>query len=58
MASKNKFRKVRNSYCANVLKFGKGKLKRVFFYDTTQRKLNKKLMKIMTNFNILLLYGS
>lgn len=43
MASKNKFRKARNSYCANVLKFGKGKLKRVFFYDTTQRKLNKKV---------------
>ena len=43
MASKNKFRKVRNSYCANALKFGKGKLKQVFFYDTIQRKRNKKV---------------
>lgn len=38
MASKNKLKKARNSYCVSALKFGKSKLKRIFFYDATQRK--------------------
>ncbi len=38
MASKNKFKKARNSYCSNALKFGNDKLKRLYFYTSTQRK--------------------
>lgn len=43
MASKNKFNKARNSYCESALKFGKSKLKRIFFYDASQRKRDKKI---------------
>lgn len=38
MTSRNKMRKAKNSYCANALKFGKSKLKRIFFFDAAQRK--------------------
>ena len=38
MTSRNKMRKAKNSYCANALKFGVGKLKRLFFFDASQRK--------------------
>lgn len=41
MTSRNKMRKAKNSYCANALKFGKSKLKRLFFFDASQRKRNK-----------------
>lgn len=41
MTSGNKMRKAKNSYCANALKFGVGKLKRLFFFDASQRKRNK-----------------
>ena len=41
MTSTNKMKKAKNSYCANALKQGIGRLKRVFFYDATQRKHNK-----------------
>ena len=41
MTSFNKMRKAKNSYCSNALKQGIGRLKRVFFYDSTQRKHNK-----------------
>lgn len=43
MASKNKMKKARNSYCVNALKFGKSKLKHIYFYDASQRKRNKKI---------------
>ena len=41
MTSSNKLKKAKNSYCSNALKQGIGRLKRVFFYDSTQRKHNK-----------------
>lgn len=43
MTSTNKIKKAKNSYCANALKQGVGRLKRVFFYDATQRKYNKEI---------------
>lgn len=44
MASKNKFKKARNSYCANALKFRDGdKCKRLVFFDAKQRKQIKKI---------------
>lgn len=41
MTSRNKLKKARNSYCLNALKQGVGKLKRIYFFDSTQRKRNK-----------------
>lgn len=38
MASVNKQKKAKNSFCANALKQGLGRLKRIFFYDAAQRK--------------------
>lgn len=43
MASKNKLNKAKNSFCSNALKQGEGKLKRMYFYDASQRKKNKKV---------------
>lgn len=43
MTSVNKFKKARNAYCESVLKQGGGRLKRIFFYDASQRKYNKKV---------------
>ena len=43
MTSTNKMKKAKNSYCSSTLKQGIGKLKRVFFYDATQRKYNKEI---------------
>ena len=44
MASKNKFKKARNSYCANALKFRDGdRCKRLVFFDAKQRKEVKKI---------------
>ena len=43
MTSTNKIKKAKNSYCANALKQGIKRLKRVFFYDATQRKHNKEI---------------
>ena len=43
MTSFNKMKKAKNSYCANALKQGIGRLKRVFFYDASQRKYNKEV---------------
>ena len=43
MTSTNKMKKAKNSYCANALKQGIGRLKRVFFYDAVQRKYNKEI---------------
>lgn len=42
MTSINKQNKAKNSFCANALKQGLGRLKRVFFYDAAQRKRIKK----------------
>lgn len=50
MTSVNKMRKAKNSYCANALKFGKSKLKRLFFFDAAQRKRNKKVNKVYKRF--------
>lgn len=50
MTSVNKMRKAKNSYCANALKFGKSRLKRLFFFDATQRKQNKKTIKVYKKF--------
>ena len=41
MTSFNKMKKAKNSYCSSALKQGIGRLKRIFFYDSTQRKYNK-----------------
>ena len=41
MTSTNKFKKARNAYCRNSLKQGIGRLKRIFFFDASQRKKNK-----------------
>lgn len=41
MTSRNKLKKARNSYCLNALKQGVGRLKRIYFFDSTQRKKNK-----------------
>ncbi|MEE3385203.1 MAG: hypothetical protein VZR36_08995 [Prevotella sp.] len=38
MASKNKMKKARNSYCFNALKWGKLRCKRLAFFDAAQRK--------------------
>ena len=43
MTSANKMKKAKNSYCANALKLGMERLKRLFFYDATQRKHNKEI---------------
>lgn len=43
MTSTNKMKKAKNSYCANALKQGIGRLKRLFFYDAAQRKYNKRM---------------
>ena len=43
MISTNKMKKAKNSYCANALKQGIGRLKRVFFYNAAQRKYNKEI---------------
>ena len=43
MISTNKMKKAKNSYCANALKQVIGRLKRLFFYDATQRKHNKEI---------------
>ena len=43
MTSTNKMKKDKNSYCAKALKLGMGRLKRLFFYDATQRKHNKEI---------------
>lgn len=45
MTSRNKMRKAKNSYCANALKFGNSKFKRLFFFDAKQRKNNKQTDK-------------
>ena len=42
MASVNKQKKAKNSFCASALKQGLGRLKRIFFYDAAQRKRAKK----------------
>ena len=44
MTSINKQNKARNSFCANALKQGLGKLRRIFFYDAAQRKRDKKVV--------------
>ena len=41
MASINKQKKAKNSFCASALKQGLGRLKRIFFYDAAQRKRTK-----------------
>ena len=43
MTSINKQKKARNSFCANALKQGLGRFKRIFFYDAAQRKRIKKV---------------
>ena len=43
MTSTNNIKKAKNSYCANALKPGIGRLKRVFFCDATQRNYNKEI---------------
>ena len=43
MTSKNKLKKARNSYCLNALKQREGRLKRIYFFDSTQRKRNKSI---------------
>lgn len=43
MASVNKIRKARNAYCSCALKQGLGRLKRIYFYDSSQRKRDKKI---------------
>lgn len=43
MTSINKQKKAKNSFCVNALKQGLGRLKRIFFYDATQRKRDKKI---------------
>lgn len=50
MASINKQNKARNSFCANALKQGLGRLKRIFFYDATQRKRTKKVVYDKENY--------
>lgn len=42
MASVNKQKKAKNSFCASALKQGLGRLKKIFFYDAAQRKRAKK----------------
>jgi hypothetical protein len=49
MTSRNKMRKAKRSYCANALKFGKSRLKRLFFFDATQRKRNKRSIVFIGN---------
>ena len=44
MASVNKQKKAKNSFCASALKQGLGRLKRIFFYDAAQRKRVKKVV--------------
>lgn len=44
MASVNKQKKAKNSFCVSALKQGLGKLKRIFFYDVAQRKRTKKVV--------------
>lgn len=43
MTSTNKMKKAKNSFCANALKQGIGRLKRVFFYDAAQRRRDKEV---------------
>lgn len=43
MTSANKMKKAKNSYCAKALKQGISRLRRVFFYDASQRKVNKEI---------------
>lgn len=43
MASTNKWKKARNSFCGNALKFDNDHLKRDVFFDAAQRKKNKKI---------------
>ena len=49
MASENKKRKLKNSYCVGgVLKNSANKgVKRLFFYTASQRKKNKKIEKYL-----------
>lgn len=44
MASINKQKKAKNSFCASALKQGLGRLKKIFFYDAAQRKRTKKII--------------
>ena len=44
MASVNKQKKAKNSFCASALKQGLGRLKRIFFYDAAHRKRAKKVV--------------
>lgn len=44
MASVNKQKKAKNSFCASALKQGLGRLKKIFFYDAAQRKRTKKVV--------------
>lgn len=50
MVSRNKIRKAKRSHCACALKFGKSRLKRIFFFDATQRKRNKKVNLVYRKF--------
>lgn len=42
MASENKKKKAKNSYCANALNAGHSRGKRMLFYDPKARQENKK----------------
>lgn len=44
MTSINKQKKAKNSFCASALKQGLGRLKKIFFYDSAQRKRAKKVV--------------
>ena len=60
MASVNKQKKAKNSFCASALKQGLGRLKRIFFYDAVQRKEPRKLFlmrKIINKMKIILTEG-
>ena len=46
MTSTNKLKKARNAYCDSTLKQGIVRLKRVFFYDASQRKYIKNIEKL------------
>ena len=41
MTSINKIKKAKNSYCACALKTKYDKLKKIYFFEASQRKINK-----------------
>ena len=60
MASVNKQKKAKNSFCASALKQGLGRLKRIFFYNAVQEKGPRKLFlmkKIINKMKIILTEG-